>query len=70
MDTFQDEAAEFSVEDVERIIREAIKTALHDTAYNPKKVNEWSNLIVTSCLKSLQELSKHIVPVNFVGWWL
>lgn len=58
MDVFQDEAAEFSVEDAERVVREAIKSALHDNAYNPRKVNEWTNLIVTSCLKSLQELGK------------
>lgn len=56
MDGFQDESAEFSVEQVEHIIREAIKATLHDSTYNPKKVNEWTNLIVTSCLKSLQEL--------------
>jgi hypothetical protein len=57
MEGFQDEGAEFAVEDVERVIREAIKATLHDATYNPKKVNEWTNLIVATCLKSLQDLS-------------
>lgn len=58
MEGFQDESAEFSIEQVENIIRDAIKAALHDCTYNPKKVNEWTNQIVASCLKSLQELGK------------
>jgi dynein light chain Tctex-type 1 len=63
MEGFQDESAEFSIEQVEHIIREAIKATLHDTTYNPKKINEWTNMIVGSCLKSLQELSK---PFKYV----
>ena len=68
MEGFQDEG-EFAVEDVEKIIREAIKGALHDDAsYNPKKVNEWTNLIVASCLKSLQELSE-LNSSTFISWY-
>lgn len=55
---YQDDAAEFSVEDVEGIVRKAIVTTLNEHTYNAKKVNEWTNGIVTSCLKDLQALSR------------
>lgn len=58
MDGYQDEAAEFSVEDVEGIVRQAIHTSLNEHSYNPKKVNEWTNLIVTNCLRDLQALNR------------
>ncbi|CAM9625742.1 unnamed protein product [Ectocarpus fasciculatus] len=58
MDGYQDEAAEFSVEDVEGIVRSAIHVSLNEHSYNPKKVNEWTNLIVTNCLKDLQALNR------------
>lgn len=58
MDIYQDDTAEFSVEDVEVIIRNAILLVLNDAAYNSKKVNEWTNGIVTHCLKELQSLSR------------
>lgn len=63
MDGFQDDGSDFSGEQVENIIREAIKQTLHESSYNPKKVNEWTNMIVASCLKSLQELGK---PFKYV----
>lgn len=58
MEVYQDEAAEFLVEDVEGIVRQAIHTSLNEHSYNPKKVNEWTNLIVTNCLKDLQALNR------------
>ena len=57
-EAYQDEAAEFSVEDVEQIVRQAIHHSLNEFSYNAKKVNEWTNNIVTNCLKNLQELSR------------
>ena len=55
---YQDDAAEFSVEDVEGIVRVAIHHSLNENQYNSKKINEWSNNIVTSCLKELQALAR------------
>lgn len=63
MEGYQDDAAEFSVEDVEHIVRTAIHNSLNEHSYNPKKVNEWTNLIVTNCLKDLQALSR---PFKYV----
>ena len=57
------DAAEFSVEDVEGIIRMAIHNALNEHSYKPGKVNEWTNLIVTNCLKDLQNLER---PFKYV----
>lgn len=55
---YQDESAEFSVEDVEGIIRNAIVNTLNQHQYNSKKVNEWTNSIVQNCLKELQALAR------------
>lgn len=37
---FQDDAAEFSSEDVDMIVKNAITGCLTDVMYNPKKVSE------------------------------
>lgn len=58
MEGYQDDAAEFSEEDVEAIVRGAIHNSLNEHSYNPKKVNEWTNIVVTSCLKELQALNR------------
>jgi|Transcript_20237 dynein light chain Tctex-type 1 len=60
---YQDDAAEFSVEDIETIIRTAIHAVLNEVSYNAKKVNEWTNGIVTNCLRDLQALNK---PFKYV----
>mmetsp|Transcript_44615 Transcript_44615/g.54006 ORF Transcript_44615/g.54006 Transcript_44615/m.54006 type:complete len:118 (+) Transcript_44615:144-497(+) len=52
---FQDE---FSVEDVETVVKSAIGVVLNDTMYNPKKVNDWSNSIIDTSLKGLQSLNR------------
>lgn len=62
-DGYQDEAAEFAVDEVEEIVKKAIHTTLNDHEYNGKKVNEWTNQIVTICLKELQEKSR---PFKYV----
>ena len=38
--------------------RAAIVNTLNENSYNPKKVNEWTNMIVTNCLKDLQALAR------------
>jgi dynein light chain Tctex-type 1 len=63
---FQDIGDEFLVEDVETIVKSAIGSVLSDVLYIPKKVNEWSNSIITGTLKGLQSLncpSKYVVTV-------
>mmetsp|Transcript_33738 Transcript_33738/g.34366 ORF Transcript_33738/g.34366 Transcript_33738/m.34366 type:complete len:127 (-) Transcript_33738:143-523(-) len=63
---YQDDAAEFSVEDVEQIVQNAIHVSLNEHSYNPKKVNEWTNLIVTTCLKDLQSPPDFPRPFKYV----
>jgi dynein light chain Tctex-type 1 len=53
-----DETAVFSVDDVEAILRIAIHSCLKENSYNPKKVNEWTNNIVGTCLKELYALNR------------
>jgi dynein light chain Tctex-type 1 len=62
-EAFHDEGAEFLPDDIEPIIRAAIHNSIHEQAYNVKKVNEWTNAIVTSCLKELQALAR---PFKYV----
>eukprot|EP01033_Poteriospumella_lacustris_P008494 gene8493-gene9220 len=57
-EAFQDDGGEFVVEDVEGIVRNAIHSTLNEVNYNSKKVNEWTNNIVTGCLKELQALGR------------
>eukprot|EP01038_Epipyxis_sp_PR26KG_P005610 gene5610-7745_t len=57
-EVYQDDSAEFSSEDVESIVRAAIHNSLNEYSYNGKKVNEWTNNIVTTCLKDLQGLGR------------
>lgn len=57
-DGYTDEAAEFSVEDVEAIVRTAIHSTLNEHDYNGKKVEDWTNAIVNICLKELQALNR------------
>jgi len=63
MDIYQDDSAEFLVEDVEKIVRGAIHNVLNEISYNPKKVNEWINAIIAHCLKELQSLAR---PFKYV----
>ena len=63
-DAYQDDTAEFPSEEVETIARQAIQNVLNaDTPYLSKKVNEWCNAIVTSCLKELQTAGR---PFKYV----
>lgn len=53
-----EESTAFNVDDVEAILRVAIHSCLNENAYNPKKVNEWTNTIVGNCLKELYGLGR------------
>jgi dynein light chain Tctex-type 1 len=53
-----DETAVFSVDDVETILRGAIHGTLNENSYNPKKINEWTNSIVGTCMKELHALNR------------
>lgn len=57
-EAYQDDVADFNVEDVEGIVRVAIQTSLNEHSYKANKVNEWTNSIVATCLKDLQQLSR------------
>ncbi len=57
-EAFQDDGGEFIVEDIEGVVRNAIHSTLNEVNYNSKKVNEWTNNIVTGCLKELQALGR------------
>jgi Tctex-1 family. len=63
---FQENGEEFSVEDVETVVKNAIGSVLNGVMYIPKKVNEWSNSVITGTLKGLQSLNrpfKYVVTV-------
>ncbi|KAG5180135.1 flagellar inner arm dynein light chain Tctex1 [Tribonema minus] len=55
---FADDAAKYSVEDVDTIVKNAIAGCLTDVTYNAKKVTDWTNHIVDNCLRELQSLNK------------
>lgn len=63
---FQENGEEFSLEDVETVVKNAIGSVLNDVMYIPKKVDEWSNSIIAGTLKGLQSLNrpfKYVVTV-------
>ena len=60
---FQEGGEEFSSEDVETIVKNTIGSCLEQNMYNPRKVNDWSNSIIDSCLKELQSLAR---PYKYV----
>ncbi|CAM9283182.1 unnamed protein product [Heterosigma akashiwo] len=61
---FQDDAAEFDPENVEQTVKKNMMAALAEVeAYNPRKVDDWQNTIVDSCLK---ELRAHNRPFKYV----
>lgn len=49
----------FSANEIEVIITKSIEVILmNEDTYKNKKVNEWTNSIITNCLKELQHLEK------------
>ena len=55
---FQDLGEEFVAEDVETVIKNAVGVVLKGAAYNPGKVDDWSNSIMAAVLKGLQSLNR------------
>ncbi|CAD6227719.1 GSCOCG00006173001-RA-CDS [Cotesia congregata] len=57
MDDMQEEP-QFVVDDVSKIIKEAIEVAIGGDAYHQNKVAQWTSHVVESCLGSLTKLQK------------
>lgn len=55
---------QFIVDDVSKIIKEAIETSIGGTAYQHNKVNQWTSAVVESCLGQLTKLQK---PYKYIG---
>lgn len=60
-DVFQNQ---FIVDDVSKIIKEAIENTIGGTAYQHIKVNQWTSAVVESCLGQLTKLQK---PYKYIG---
>lgn len=60
-DVFQNQ---FIVDDVSKIIKEAIETSIGGTAYQHNKVNQWTSTVVETCLGQLTKLQK---PYKYIG---
>lgn len=60
-DVFQNQ---FIVDDVSKIIKEAIENSIGGTAYQHNKVNQWTSAVVESCLGQLTKLQK---PYKYIG---
>lgn len=63
-DVFQNQ---FIVDDVSKIIKEAIESSIGGTAYQHNKVNQWTSAVVESCLGQLTKLQK---PYKYIGTFL
>lgn len=55
---------QFIVDDVSKIIKEAIENSIGGTAYQHNKVNQWTSAVVESCLSQLTKLQK---PYKYIG---
>lgn len=55
---------QFIVDDVSKIIKEAIENSIGGTAYQHNKVNQWTSAVVESCLGQLTKLQK---PYKYIG---
>lgn len=78
VDFFQNQ---FVVDDVSKIIKEAIENTIGGNAYQHDKVNQWTSAVVENCLSVLTKLQK---PYKYIGmsisrqykwcgqllWWL
>lgn len=54
----------FVVDDVSKIIKEAIENTIGGNAYLHDKVNNWTGAVVESCLSVLTKLQK---PYKYIG---
>lgn len=55
---------QFVVDDVSKIIKEAIETTIGGNAYQHDKVNNWTGAVVETCLNVLTKLQK---PYKYIG---
>ena len=52
------ETASFAIDDIETVIKSSIGSVLTDTQYNPTKINDQINSIISATLKGLQSLRR------------
>lgn len=55
---------QFIVDDVSKIIKEAIETTIGGNAYQHDKVNSWTGAVVENCLGVLTKQQK---PYKYIG---
>jgi dynein light chain Tctex-type 1 len=55
---------QFVVDDVSKIIKEAIESTIGGNAYQHDKVNNWTGSVVETCLSVLTNLKK---PYKYIG---
>ena len=55
---------QFVVDDVSKIIKEAIEITIGGNAYQHDKVNNWTGTVVENCLSVLTKLQK---PYKYIG---
>lgn len=55
---------QFVVDDVSKIIKEAIENTIGGNAYQHDKVNHWTKTVVDNCLGVLTKLQK---PYKYIG---
>ncbi|KAF3421917.1 hypothetical protein E2986_01462 [Frieseomelitta varia] len=66
MEDMQEET-QFVVDDVSKIIKEAIEVSIGGNAYQHNKVNQWTSNVVEGCLGNLTKLQK---PYKYIGMYL
>lgn len=52
------------VDDVSKIIKEAIEVSIGGNTYQHNKVNQWASNVVEGCLGNLTKLQK---PYKYIG---
>lgn len=57
---------QFVVDDVSKIIKEAIENTIGGNAYQHDKVNQWTSAVVENCLSVLTKLQK---PYKYIGMY-
>ena len=53
-----DTETSFAIDDIETVIKSSIGSVLTDSQYNPSKVGDQINSIISACLKGLQSLAR------------
>ncbi|XP_044185296.1 dynein light chain Tctex-type 1 isoform X2 [Thunnus albacares] len=67
MDEYQaEEETAFVVDEVSKIIKESVETAIGGNAYQHSRVNQWTTSVVEQCLSQLSKLGK---PFKYIEKW-